>query len=182
MSMRSRGGIILTGGNRITWRKTCPSATLSTTNLTWTDQGANPCLRGLRPATNHLSHRTAWLAYYSVIQNFPEAIPTADEMWEEIILRQQYSQHPKRSEPYIKCISHNGPCQTWYYHKSWDTNISKEHISLIFRAETLVTAYSSTWRNLPDQPTMTLHRSGKLKSHSYCHCSNSWRSKPDSVT
>jgi hypothetical protein len=35
--------------------KTCPSATLSTTNPTW----INPGLRGERPATNRLSHGTA---------------------------------------------------------------------------------------------------------------------------
>jgi hypothetical protein len=50
---------ILTGENRRTRRKTCPSATLSTTNSTWIDPGANPGLRGERPATNDLSHRTA---------------------------------------------------------------------------------------------------------------------------
>jgi hypothetical protein len=42
-------------GNRRTRRKTCPSATLSTTNSTWIDPG----LRGERPATNDLSHGTA---------------------------------------------------------------------------------------------------------------------------
>jgi hypothetical protein len=36
-----------------------PSATLSTTNPTWIDPGANPSLRGERPATNRLSHGTA---------------------------------------------------------------------------------------------------------------------------
>jgi hypothetical protein len=36
---------ILTGENRRTRRKSCPSATLSTTNPTWIDPGANPCLR-----------------------------------------------------------------------------------------------------------------------------------------
>jgi hypothetical protein len=49
----------LTGENRSTRRKTCPSATLSTTNPTWTDPGSNPDLRGERPATNRLSHGTA---------------------------------------------------------------------------------------------------------------------------
>jgi len=49
----------LTGENRRTRRKTCPSATLSTTNPTWIDLGANPGLRGERPATNHLRHGTA---------------------------------------------------------------------------------------------------------------------------
>jgi hypothetical protein len=40
--------------------KTCPSASLSTTNFTWTDPGSNPVLRGGRQATNRLSHGTAF--------------------------------------------------------------------------------------------------------------------------
>jgi len=59
MSMESHGGIILTGENRRTRRKTCPSATLSTTNPTWTDTGTNSGLSCERPATNRLSHNTA---------------------------------------------------------------------------------------------------------------------------
>ena len=39
----------LTGENRSTQGETCPSATLSTTNPTWTDPGSNPGLRGGRP-------------------------------------------------------------------------------------------------------------------------------------
>jgi hypothetical protein len=39
--------------------KTCPSATLSTTNPTWTDPGKNPGLCGGRPETNRLSHGMA---------------------------------------------------------------------------------------------------------------------------
>jgi hypothetical protein len=46
----------LTGENRSAQRKTCSSATLSTTNPTWTDTGWNPGLRGERPATDRLSH------------------------------------------------------------------------------------------------------------------------------
>jgi hypothetical protein len=49
----------LTGENRRTRGKTCPSATLSTTHPTWTDPGFNLGLRGERPATNRLSHGTA---------------------------------------------------------------------------------------------------------------------------
>jgi hypothetical protein len=49
----------LTGENRRTRGKTCPSATLSTTNPTWTDPGSNPGHRGGRPAANRLSHGTA---------------------------------------------------------------------------------------------------------------------------
>jgi hypothetical protein len=49
----------LTGETRSTREETCPSATLSTTNLTRTDPGLNPGLRGEKPATNRLSHDTA---------------------------------------------------------------------------------------------------------------------------
>jgi hypothetical protein len=59
MSLDSDGGMILTGENPRTRRKNCPSATLSATNPTWIDPGANPGLRGERPATNDLSHGTA---------------------------------------------------------------------------------------------------------------------------
>jgi hypothetical protein len=44
--------------SRRTLRKTCPSATLSTTNPRWIEPGANPGLRGDRPAPNELSHAT----------------------------------------------------------------------------------------------------------------------------
>jgi hypothetical protein len=54
----------LTGENRSTRWKTCPSATLSTTNPTWTDPGSSPGPRGQRPATNRLSHGTAYLQGY----------------------------------------------------------------------------------------------------------------------
>jgi hypothetical protein len=53
----------LTGENGSTRGKTCPSATLSTTQPTWTDPESNPGLRGERPATNRLSHGTAISQY-----------------------------------------------------------------------------------------------------------------------
>jgi hypothetical protein len=43
-----------------------PSATLSTTNPTWTDPGSNPGLPGGRPAANRLSHGTAPVSRHSV--------------------------------------------------------------------------------------------------------------------
>jgi hypothetical protein len=66
--MESHDGMILTGENRRNRRKTCPSATLSTTNLTWTDLGANLGLRG--EATNRLSPSTPIhvLSFYSLDQ------------------------------------------------------------------------------------------------------------------
>jgi hypothetical protein len=45
-------------GNWRTRRKTCLSATLSTTDPTWINPGSNPGLRGERPANNDLSHGT----------------------------------------------------------------------------------------------------------------------------
>jgi hypothetical protein len=59
MSLESDGG--MTGENRRTRIKTCPSATLSTTNPTCIEPGANTGLCGERPATNDLSHGTALL-------------------------------------------------------------------------------------------------------------------------
>jgi hypothetical protein len=59
----------LTGENRSARGKTCPSATLSTTNPTWTDPGSNPGLHRKRPAANRLSHGTAladWVSDSSV--------------------------------------------------------------------------------------------------------------------
>jgi hypothetical protein len=50
----------LTGENRRIRGKTCPSASLSTTNPTWTDPGSNTGLRGERPAPNRLNHGTAF--------------------------------------------------------------------------------------------------------------------------
>jgi hypothetical protein len=45
----------LTGGKVRTRRETCLSATLSSTNPTWTEPGANPGLSCDRPATNRVS-------------------------------------------------------------------------------------------------------------------------------
>jgi hypothetical protein len=48
------------------WEKTCPSATLSTTNFTWLDPGSNPGRRGGKPATNRLSYGAASVCVYAV--------------------------------------------------------------------------------------------------------------------
>jgi hypothetical protein len=40
-------------------KKTCPDATLSTTNPTWPDPGFNPGRRGRKPATNRFSYGAA---------------------------------------------------------------------------------------------------------------------------
>jgi hypothetical protein len=48
-------------------KKTCPSATLSTTNLTWHDLGSNKGRRGGKPANNCLRYGTACQLLYWVI-------------------------------------------------------------------------------------------------------------------
>jgi hypothetical protein len=52
------------GKTEVLGGKTCPSATLSTTNPTWTGPGSNPGLRGGRPAVSRLSHGTALCPSY----------------------------------------------------------------------------------------------------------------------
>jgi len=54
----SIGGIVSTRETRIMRRKTCPSAILSNTNLTWTEVGSNSGPRRERPANNCLSLST----------------------------------------------------------------------------------------------------------------------------
>jgi len=50
------GGMVVNGENRSTRRKPCASATLSTTNPTYTGLGLNMGLCIDRLASNHLSH------------------------------------------------------------------------------------------------------------------------------
>jgi hypothetical protein len=90
--MESYGGITLTGVNRRTLRITCHSATLSTTNPTWTDLGVNTGLRGQRPTVNHLNHGTA---LYDIVgdrsrrsefpsrkkQGFSSRLPGSGQIW-----------------------------------------------------------------------------------------------------
>jgi hypothetical protein len=68
--MEHRLGWNLTGENRSTRGKPCPSATLFTINPIWTDPGSNLGLRGGRPATNRLSRGTALTGVLLKIQGF----------------------------------------------------------------------------------------------------------------
>jgi hypothetical protein len=63
--MESHDGM-MTGENQRTWRKTCPSATMSTIKPTWTDPG----LCSERPTTNRLSHATVKFLGYRKVCNF----------------------------------------------------------------------------------------------------------------
>jgi hypothetical protein len=64
----SIGGMILTGESRQAWRKACPNTTLSITNPAWTGLGANPGLRGEKPATNRLSYGTDLLYPLNIVR------------------------------------------------------------------------------------------------------------------
>jgi hypothetical protein len=66
VSMKGNDGMILTWENLRSRRRTCPSATLSTTKLTWTIPGANLSLRSERPAINRLSHDTTFVTFHAV--------------------------------------------------------------------------------------------------------------------
>jgi hypothetical protein len=63
----SNGGMILTGENRSTRRRTCRSATSSTTNPMRTGVGLKPDIRDDMPVTNHLSHGTAPCVYVTTL-------------------------------------------------------------------------------------------------------------------
>jgi len=59
--------MIVTMDNQSTQRETCTSATLSTTHLSWTEQGLNLALHGEGPVTKGLSHGRALLVSAAVI-------------------------------------------------------------------------------------------------------------------
>jgi hypothetical protein len=54
----STGAMLVTGENRRTRRKTCPSDIISTANPTWTEMGWKKCLRRDRLTTNSLQNDT----------------------------------------------------------------------------------------------------------------------------
>jgi hypothetical protein len=67
--------MILTAGKRGTRRETCHSATLSTTDLTWSDLGSNTGLHGERLMTKRLSHTSLQLMtkIHHNLQFFPRS-------------------------------------------------------------------------------------------------------------
>jgi hypothetical protein len=72
-------------GNPKDSEKTCPSATLSTTNPTWLDPGSNPGRRGGKPATNRLSYGAALKSLLNIklfltriLDEAQECLPTTE--------------------------------------------------------------------------------------------------------
>jgi hypothetical protein len=59
--------------------KTCPDATLSTTNFTWPDPGLNPGRRGGKPATNRFSYGAAYtLPFFGLHKQKSNGIKSGD--------------------------------------------------------------------------------------------------------
>ena len=79
--MWSISGMIMTGEHRITRRRTCPSASMSTTNITRTDVQSTPGLRGERPASNRLSQSLCSNLFTRRDLTKSENIPSQDSWW-----------------------------------------------------------------------------------------------------
>jgi hypothetical protein len=62
--------MMLTGENLRARRKTCLSVTLSTTNPTWIDLGANPGLPSEKPSTNRLPIERLVLRHILAVTGF----------------------------------------------------------------------------------------------------------------
>jgi hypothetical protein len=78
----SSGGMILTGENRNTSRKTCPRATSYTINPTRTDLGANPGPRGEKSITNRLTYGTAcWWSQDQIVLHSEFCFISCNCMW-----------------------------------------------------------------------------------------------------
>jgi hypothetical protein len=73
-NIESHGGMIDRGKPKISKEKILPTATLFTTNPTWTDPDANPSLRGERPAANRLSHGTVQHYSWSIVYFFHQQL------------------------------------------------------------------------------------------------------------
>jgi hypothetical protein len=61
------GGMKIGMGKPKYSEKTCPSATLSTTNSTWLEPGSNPGRRGGKSATNRLIYGTALRLLFTLV-------------------------------------------------------------------------------------------------------------------
>jgi hypothetical protein len=82
-------------GNQRTRRKTCPSATLSTTKPTRIDPGANPGLRGDRPATNRLSNSMALIGAYCLFHQGSVMTEAVTPLKRRLIAT-RLREHPRR--------------------------------------------------------------------------------------
>jgi hypothetical protein len=81
--------MILRGKKPKSSENTCPSATLSTTNPTWTDLDTNPGRRGEIPTTKRLSGGPAFSNAFTVFVSKPERMDHLEDLGvaERIILK-----------------------------------------------------------------------------------------------
>jgi hypothetical protein len=74
--------MILTGQNRRSRRKTCPSVTSSATNVTWTGLKTHPCLRGDRPLLIWIIHTNSVPASRKILAvPVTKAYPISTRNW-----------------------------------------------------------------------------------------------------
>jgi hypothetical protein len=128
-------------------RKTCPNATLSTTNSTWIDPGANPGLRGERPAANDLSPNYTYQSKeccVPIINNVPMEFSIFSS-WKWFIAFQQFMNNKilwraVASRPFwrfIRCPSkHNSlPLQQTWSQINWTSEVECRFPSHHFEAD-----------------------------------------------
>jgi len=106
-------------------RRNLPTATLSTTNRTWTGLWSNLGLCGDRPAGTCLSHGTA--LYYSTLESLITGHLTSTMTWcpfttsSSVNLDNGWSEHSKSSahvQPVLKCKYHlEVVFYSWHHHK-----------------------------------------------------------------
>lgn len=74
--------MILIWGDQSTWRKTCPSVTLSTSNRAQTGVGLNLSLCHERPVTNHLNYGIAQEGFCRFVETLQCNIKAGcDNLW-----------------------------------------------------------------------------------------------------
>jgi hypothetical protein len=92
------GGVMVSEKHRSARRKSCPSAILFTTDLTWTELGSNSGFLSERPETNRLSlwrlpignrlvrtwRRTVDLRYYNSHDDRPELVACMYVRWAQV--------------------------------------------------------------------------------------------------
>jgi hypothetical protein len=104
--------------------KTCPSATLSTTNPTWPDPSLNPGRRGGKPATNRLSYGAAQLNDYSYFMLHFYSIKNKQDL--TVIMQFKIINHSFKSpnhqrRKYVILVA--GRSLVWFPTKSLDFSI-----------------------------------------------------------
>jgi hypothetical protein len=159
-----------------TRRRTCPSATFSTLNPTWTDPGMNSGLCGERPATNCLSHGMAlfvivtrlWVGELGFDSwwglEFFSSLPCADWLEES---KRKFSKDQSTFGNSVMSVLSLEVSEDWGYkrHTTWARTL---HWLLSFF--TTWKWYSCWWQRLILQPVLSDNRCSWL----YRICTSFW--------